>query len=1249
MRPLLLWVALLSLVAGCGGGDPPAPQFNLDGFQTTDTLEDVGGDALSDTPGDLPGDLPPDLPPDLAPDEVLQPDTGDDVVPDVEPGCSGDDECLDVFEEIPACQRPACALGVCLLIPTEDGEPCADDDPCTANETCLEGACAIGTFSDCDDGDPCTDDACEGVGGCAHAPNTAACDDGIPCTVEDACAEGLCVGQPNSCDDDNPCTFDGCEPVTGACLHEAAVIPCNDENACTTNDFCVAGFCNGINLLACDDGNPCTDDGCAPQSGCVHTPNDAPCDDGEACTPTDSCLEGICTGLENVCLCEGTTDCQPLQDNDLCNGSLACIDGLCQIAPETVVSCDDPDPDDCVEFKCDPATGGCQAKSKGNGGTCDDHDVCTLGESCLTGLCAPAETVNCGDGELCTADTCDPGEGCQTIPSLAPCNDGDPCTLGDACTEGLLCVGEPLDCDDGDPCTFDGCDEALGACAHTPKPCDDEDLCTDDGCDGDSGACLFTAMVCSDGDLCTTDSCDPATGGCTYEAMECDDGDPCTQDIPDCVAQACTHVPTICDDQDACTTDSCAPDSGDCVHAPVTCQDGDLCTDDACEPVGGCVFTPVACDDQDACTADSCAPDSGCVFTPVTCDDGSACTTDSCAPASGCVFTPVTCDDGSACTTDSCAPASGCVFAPISCDDQNGCTDDTCAPDTGCVFTPNSDPCDDGDACTAGDACKDGACQSSILLLCADMNPCTDDACDPQIGCVFTPNTDPCDDGDACTENDVCAAGSCTGPDKLDCNDQNPCTGDSCAPDSGCLHAPLTGQSCDDDDACTVGDTCLQGTCSPGANVCAPCDGLQDGDACSDGKQATLADMCVQGACVGWTRADFEPRPGTLSGALTDVAWSSGQFLAVGRDTAGVGGGQETYTWAVTLDGGDVALYHDDSERMDTIYVAVSNDLAVGADGSASHYDGTWSEAGELEGLLDEGISFSGIRSLWGGRFANLSNGAPRIDRWWFLGRNVANTLGLTKLCTREAWPGGAVSWECENMLMDTYAEYEYPAAMDALLKPQGAGWQLNKAYLVSDAISQLGDTTTHWLDAFTTSDLDDWNFLGYLSDPPPYGQDWDDVAAINGNDAWAVGSRGLIARIHSNQLDKISASSPSLAQTDWTSAFPLGGLLVITGVRTTDAYSNQGLQRTRTFLVRTHRGTNQDTGWVNHTLGSVSTLCAGVWGCNAIVDGNHLTESAAHGSEAYLVGRGWAPSVQPDQDPPSPGALLYHLDVPTL
>lgn len=47
------------------------------------------------------------------------------------------------------------------------------------------------------------------------------------------------------------------------------------------------------------------------------------------------------------------------------------------------------------------------------------------------------------------------------------------------------------------------------------------------------------------------------------------------------------------------------------------------------------------------------------------------------------------------------------------------------------------------------------------------MNPCTSDACVSGVGCSFTPTNEPCDDGDSCTDEDICIDGSCQGTIEL--------------------------------------------------------------------------------------------------------------------------------------------------------------------------------------------------------------------------------------------------------------------------------------------------------------------------------------------------------------------------------------------------------------------------------------------------------------------------------------------------
>lgn len=110
-----------------------------------------------------------------------------------------------------------------------------------------------------------------------------------------------------------------------------------------------------------------------------------------------------------------------------------------------------------------------------------------------------------------------------------------------------------------------------------------------------------------------------------------------------------------------------------------------------------------------------------------------------------------------------------------------------------CAGQPDGAPCDDGNECTAGDTCAGGACAGGAMPSCGDQNPCTDDACDPQQGCVHDFNTDPCSDGNACTGPEICAFGVCVVGPQLYCFDGDPCTGDVCDPASGCLYPPLCG------------------------------------------------------------------------------------------------------------------------------------------------------------------------------------------------------------------------------------------------------------------------------------------------------------------------------------------------------------------------------------------------------------------------------------------------------------------------
>lgn len=249
------------------------------------------------------------------------------------------------------CTTDSCdAVDGCKHVPNP-GVACNDGDPCTTGEKCTaQGLCANGMVNTCNDNQPCTADACKG-GECVHTPVTpgTTCNDGNGCTTTDTCNDsGKCVGTGGpSCDDDKPCTKNACtanvcsnpfEPNTVPCIFDK----CTQNSHCSgTSDACVAGT-----PIDCNDANPCTTDSCDPAQGCVHVPNNvAECVDGDACTVNDECVDGTCQGTPMPCLaidaCHEAGTCNPLtgrcddpraEDGKECPGG-TCETGVCKPNP----------------------------------------------------------------------------------------------------------------------------------------------------------------------------------------------------------------------------------------------------------------------------------------------------------------------------------------------------------------------------------------------------------------------------------------------------------------------------------------------------------------------------------------------------------------------------------------------------------------------------------------------------------------------------------------------------------------------------------------------------------------------------------------------------------------------------------------------------------------------------------------------------------------------------------------------------
>lgn len=700
--------------------------------------------------------------------------------------CSTPAECMGKVTP-GACEEIVCNEGLCGLNTLSNATPCDDGNGCTVNDVCLQGECS-GTARVCADDNACTSDSCdETTGECVFANNTDACNDNYPCTQGEACLNGLCQGGENLCecvedadcakyDDgdlcngsqkctDGSCAIDPttiktcsteglpacklayCDPDDAQCKQKNIEngTACDSGDKCTKNTVCLGGVCGNGQAVDCNDNNSCTADSCTPATGCVHTPevDGTGCTDKDLCTQNDQCIDGLCVG-EPIAACSGCTtdiDCQPFEDGNLCNGTLYCYQGKCEVNPATVVPCA-ASTDTCKQVTCQPTTGNCVTQDALGGTPCNDNNACTKGDYCAQGNCVGLP-LDCDDQNACTENDCDPLVGCVNTPKDAPCGDGNPCTTDDHCEDGV-CVGT---LDPSCQCTT----KADCAPFEDGDLCNGTLICVNNQCVVDES----TVKNCTQGLLnpCVTAVCEALTGACIEQDLS--DG-------------------SSCNDHNACTeNDKCL--GLQCSGSSVQCDDGNLCTSEVCHAELGCVYeyNSLPCNDNNDCTKNDTCQEGICLGEPdpiCECD-----TADDC----------VEFEDGNLCNGTLICVSHKCIVDPdsvVSCNTSgdSDCRVTYCVPPTGeCLQSQYGDgkPCNDKNKCTLSDACQAGVCTGTGAPVCQDNNPCTTDACNPDLGCTYIPNSDPCEDGDPCTGGDLCTDGVCQpGSEDL-------CGNSSCLPD----------------------------------------------------------------------------------------------------------------------------------------------------------------------------------------------------------------------------------------------------------------------------------------------------------------------------------------------------------------------------------------------------------------------------------------------------------------------------------
>ncbi len=772
--------------------------------------------------------------------------------------------------------------GMCTTSPK-----CDDDNICTQN-VCDEqtGACSYPSIS-CSDNNPCTVDLCEPNGGCYYEDETncTACGEG------GSCFEGQCI----SCDDHNDCTTDSCN-VSGGCQNEAL----DDCSACGESGSCIGGECNyGSDLLieGFESGLP-SGDGWETSGNADWQQSTAQMYSGLASAASGDIDDSEVSTLSlTVTLSvDGEVSFYHMEDTESSYDYLQfLVDG--ELVDEWAGS------NNWEQFT-HPLSAGeheLQWTYDKDGSQSDGADKVWIDDVSVSGVYS-----ECDDGNACTIES-KVGNVCVScgLTDGTDCSDGNECSQNATCQSGS-CIGDPYPdqtpcTPDDSPCTGDYC--ISGQCAHPALP--DNSACEDDGnsCTQDyciSGSCEHPAvgngLPCTgngDGNECTTDSCQ--NGACISEAL--DDCSSCADGQNVCVGGYCGGQGGLLSEGfEANTLPTGWTTGGDANWLVTSAQayagsrsavNGDIgdnqiswleLTVNLIE--AGTVsfyhrestessfdYLKFLVDGQqmqqwagtnnwsqysralaagshvlrwvyDKDVSQSSGEDSVWIDQVVVtgagqdCDDSEACTIDG-YDGSACVHCALPegadCSDGLFCNGVESCRSSVCTAENVPViEDDNPCTDDWCDEDTDTVMhrCDDSNSCDDGIFCNGVATCNNCACVAAEPVDCDDDNPCTDDSCDNQAdACQYVNNTAACDDGLWCTVNDQCAGGEC-GSTPRDCEDNFTCTAGQCNEDQDqCEQLPAhDGWACYYDHAAGIVGECLNGVCALLCHSNADCD-----------------------------------------------------------------------------------------------------------------------------------------------------------------------------------------------------------------------------------------------------------------------------------------------------------------------------------------------------------------------------------------------------------------------------------------
>ena len=804
--------------------------------------------------------------------------------------CTTNDGCSSGFCVDSVCCNVACAGSCVSCGQTGSKGRC---QPLPAGQ--LDPACQASDRTTCG-----KDGACNGFGSCALYPENTVCG-------PSSCA-GLSEITPRTCDGHGTCRESGlvnCTPFL--CANSTCTNICTTDQDCADGYQCSLQTINGVTTPTCGQGQ--NGHVCAAASQCVS----GQCVDGVCCEssctggcrscnlpsspgrclnaaigaadPRSTCKDLGAAACSTNGLCDGNGDCQTYAVGTPC-GQASCAAGVHAPAPTCNASgqCVAPRPENCSPYACNGNA--CYV-------ACTSDNQCIPGNYCLNASCGfKPNGANCSVGTECKSGFCAQGVCCENAcagacmscnlpaaPGLCMAvadNAPDPqekCAVTEANTcgttgtcakgtcayfaQGLSC--KPAVCASTSSVTPASTCDGAGACA-TPdnRPCDPficasaacKEICTTDAECVAPATCVVTNGVGSCGLKPNGGACTAATqcrsGFCT-EGLCCDTA--CADATSGGLCKTCKGTKTApsgtCSNVDSGGSDPksrCADTKSD----PM--KNADCSNAGSCNGNGACRPWP----NNTACRPQTCPATGSTLTSEIFCDGKGGCPQPQLSDTSSCA--PYMCGPNAACLTAPCGGDADCAGG-IAC--NSTLTPATCGTTQGDGYS-----CADNTNCLHGH-CVGRTCCGSATAGCAISRVCYEaNTTNPSNQCqqctpgtsttAWSPKGGVCDDGNPCTVNDTCNAGTCAGTQK-NCDDQLSCTADTCNAQGNCVNTVTTG--CAISSHCyAAGDAdpnnpCLQCTPATSTTAWSP---KADTVTCDDGIACTTADKCDgAGHCVG--------------------------------------------------------------------------------------------------------------------------------------------------------------------------------------------------------------------------------------------------------------------------------------------------------------------------------------------------------------------------------------------------------------